>query len=104
MITALPNLIHATTGFFIIEREVIQTTRNFRNERDIEELWVNVTARLTAAIEEALKTESEPELYLRVKENLLTFILTLEVSACASEVLVRGLTPAKLMNSGILVS
>jgi hypothetical protein len=81
VISALPSLTHAITGFFIIEREVIQTTRNFRSERDIEELWVNIIGRLTAAIEEALKRETEPEVFLRVKENLLAFILTLEASA-----------------------
>ena len=79
VISSLPALTHAITGFFIIEREVIQTTRNFRSERDLEELWVNVTSRLSSAIEEALRLETDPEVFLHVKENLLAFILTLEV-------------------------
>ena len=67
------------TGFFIIEREVLRTTRNFRNARDVEELWDSVILRLTQAIDLALKSETEPEKFLRTKESLLAFIMTLEV-------------------------
>ena len=80
MASSIPSLTHAVTGFFIIEREVIQTTRNFRSERDIEELWANVTSRLTSAIEQALSRETNPDVFLRTKETLLAFMLTLEVS------------------------
>lgn len=80
------------TGFFIIEREVLRTTRNFRNERDIEELWDSVVARLTQGIELALKSETEPEKFLRVKECLLAFIMTLEVCSLVSGIALKCLT------------
>jgi len=77
-LNSLDIITQEITGFFIIEREVLRTTRNFRNERDIEELWDSVVKRLTHGIEWALKNETEPEKFLRVKECLLAFIMTLE--------------------------
>lgn len=78
-LTALSALTQEITGFFIIESHVLRTTRNFRNERVIEELWDAVVGRLSLAVEDALKNESEPDVFLRVKECLLGFIMTLEV-------------------------
>jgi hypothetical protein len=41
-----------------------------------------VAARLTEAVDGALKSDTDPDSYLRVKVALLAFILTLEVHAC----------------------
>ncbi|THH11729.1 hypothetical protein EW145_g467 [Phellinidium pouzarii] len=77
-LTLLQSLTQEITGFFIIEREVLRTTRNFRSERDIDELWTSVIGRLTQAIESSLNNETDPEVFLMVKECLLAFIMTLE--------------------------
>ena len=81
VLTSLPSLTQEITGFFIIEREVLRTTRSFRSERDVDELWVSLVGRLTQAIEGSLNNETDPELFLMVKECLLAFIMTLEVSS-----------------------
>ena len=78
---ALPSLLQEITGFFIIEREVLRTARNFRSERDVDELWTSVIGRLTQAIEQSLDRETDPDQFLLVKESLLSFITTLEVRA-----------------------
>lgn len=78
---ALPSLLQEITGFFIIEREVLRTARNFRSERDVDELWTSVIGRLTQAIEQSLDRETDPDQFLLVKESLLSFITTLEVGA-----------------------
>ena len=78
---ALPSLLQEITGFFIIEREVLSNARNFRSERDVDELWTSVIGRLTQAIEQSLDRETDPDQFLLVKESLLSFITTLEVRA-----------------------
>ncbi|THH31298.1 hypothetical protein EUX98_g2874 [Antrodiella citrinella] len=65
-------------GFFIIENHVLDTTGNFRSERDVEELWEGVISRMGTAVEGALRNENDPDAYLRVKEALIGFIMTLE--------------------------
>ena len=80
-LASLPSLTQEITGFFIIEREVLRTTRSFRSERDVDELWVTVVGRLTQGIEHSLNSETDPEVFLMVKENLLAFIMTLEVGS-----------------------
>jgi len=59
---------------------VLETTGNFRSLRDVEELWDALVTRLTTAIQDALHPVADPESFLKVKESLLTFIMTLEVS------------------------
>ncbi|KAF7288272.1 Rsec15 protein [Mycena chlorophos] len=78
-LSSLPSLIQEISGFFIIETHVLQTTGNFRSERDVEELWDGLLALLTMGIENALRTETDPDSFLSVKESLLSFIVTLEV-------------------------
>ncbi|KAF7291070.1 Rsec15 protein [Mycena chlorophos] len=79
-LSSLPSLIQEISGFFIIETHVLQTTGNFRSERDVEELWDGLLALLTMGIENALRTETDPDSFLSVKESLLSFIVTLESS------------------------
>jgi len=77
-LASLPSLTQEISGFFIVESHVLETTGTFRSQRDVEELWDAVVTRLTTAIEDALRREDDPEAFLRVKESLLSFIMTLE--------------------------
>jgi len=78
-LASLSSLTQEISGFFVVESHVLETTNTFRSSRDVEELWDALVIRLTMAIENALMKESDPETYLRVKESLLSFIMTLEV-------------------------
>lgn len=75
----LPQLTQEISGFCIVETHVLETTNSFRSERDVEELWDSLVAGLTSSITNALQTEKSPDEYFRVKECLLSFIMTLEV-------------------------
>ncbi|KAF9076853.1 exocyst complex component, sec15 subunit [Rhodocollybia butyracea] len=68
------------SGFFIVETHVLESTGTFRSEREVEELWEGVVSRLTIAVQSALRAESDPDSFLRVKEGLIGFIMTLESS------------------------
>jgi exocyst complex component 6 len=83
-ILPLNNLFSVTqeiVGFFIIETHVLNTTGNFRSDRDVEELWDALLGRLSAAVDRALNKETDADAYLRVKEGLIAFVMTLEVCA-----------------------
>ncbi|KAG6869345.1 hypothetical protein C0993_000098 [Termitomyces sp. T159_Od127] len=77
----LPQLTQEISGFFIVETHVLETTTSFRSERDVEELWDSLVAGLTNSITNALSAEKSPDEYFRVKECLLSFMMTLEVIA-----------------------
>ncbi|KAF8969464.1 exocyst complex component, sec15 subunit [Flammula alnicola] len=77
-LASLSSLTQEISGFFIVESHVLETTGTFRSSRDVEELWEALAVRLTTAIQSALRTEADPETFLKVKESLLTFIMTLE--------------------------
>lgn len=76
---SLPGLTEEITGFFIAESHVLQNTRGFRSEREVEELWDGVLERLNSSVAAALETEGSPEVLLNVKESLLAFTMTMEV-------------------------
>jgi exocyst complex component 6 len=77
----LQSLIQEVTGFFIVEYHVLRTTRGFRSEREVEELWDGTVHRLSDGIDSALENEKvvAPDVFLRVKESVLAFITTMEV-------------------------
>ncbi|KAF9226637.1 exocyst complex subunit Sec15-like protein [Gyrodon lividus] len=77
-LTSLPTLIEEICGFFIIESHVLETTSGFRSEREVEELWDAVVARLSSVIGSVLVEEKDPDTFLRVKEYLAAFVMTLE--------------------------
>jgi len=58
----------------------LNTTGAFRSAREVEELWDAIVERLSNALDVALKQETEAESFLRVKEDLMAFIMTLEVT------------------------
>ncbi|KAL0570600.1 Rab GTPase-binding exocyst subunit S15, partial [Marasmius crinis-equi] len=70
-LSSLPSITEQISGFFIVETHVLETTGNFRSERDVEELWDGVVSRLTTSITSALRTETDPDSFLRVKECLI---------------------------------
>jgi hypothetical protein len=78
-IASLPSLTQEISGFFIIETRVLDTTHDFRSETEVEELWDLLIGRFCIAIESALRTETDPDVFLKVKECLIGFIMTLEV-------------------------
>ncbi|KAF5363967.1 hypothetical protein D9756_000396 [Leucocoprinus leucothites] len=80
-LSSLPAFTQEITGFFIIESHVLETTGTFRSWRNVEELWDVIVSRLTIGIDNALKSENDPGVFLRVKENLSTFVMALEASA-----------------------
>ncbi|KAI0048060.1 exocyst complex component sec15 subunit [Auriscalpium vulgare] len=86
-LNALVALSEEITGFFLIESHVLQTTGSFRSEREVEELWDALVERLTGAVEQALRNEIEPDSYLRVKEAMMAFILTLEAYSYSTQAL-----------------
>lgn len=77
--SSLPSLTQEISGFFIVEKHVLETTTDFRSEREVEELWDALVMGLADAITSSLRTETDPEVSLKVKECLLGSIMTLEV-------------------------
>ncbi|KAI0250002.1 exocyst complex component sec15 subunit [Lactifluus subvellereus] len=77
-LSSLGPLTEQIIGFFIIESHVLQTTGSFRSKAEVEELWEAISMRLSEAVDGALQNETDPDSYLRVKETLIAFILTLE--------------------------
>ncbi|KAI9574653.1 exocyst complex subunit Sec15-like-domain-containing protein [Boletus coccyginus] len=77
-LSSLPALLEEICGFFIIESHVLETTSGFRSEREVEELWDAVVSRLSSAIGSALVEQKDPDTFLRVKECLTAFVMTLE--------------------------
>jgi len=82
VLASLPALLQEISGFFIVETHVLETTGNFRSQRDVEELWDSLASGLVVALTNALRVETDPDEFLRVKELLLAFMMTLEVSYC----------------------
>ena len=79
-LASLHSVTQEIVGFFIIETHVLNTTGTFRSERDVEELWDALLGRLSSATDRALNRETDADSYLRVKEGLIAFVMTLEVS------------------------
>lgn len=76
---SLAPLTQEIVGFFIVENHVLRNTGDFRSLREVEELWDALLRQMNAGIQYSLKMESDAEVYLSVKETLLSFITTLEV-------------------------
>ena len=83
-LASLPDLTQEITGFFIAETHVLQNTRGFRSQREVDELWEGVLERLKSSVASELETEFDPDVFLRVKECLLAFTVTMEVGYSTS--------------------
>ncbi|GBE80029.1 hypothetical protein SCP_0212310 [Sparassis crispa] len=77
-LSSLPSVTQEIVGFFIIETHVLHTTGSFRSEREVEDLWDAIVKRVGTAVENSLRNSTDPDAYLRVKESLLAFVMTLE--------------------------
>ncbi|THG93626.1 hypothetical protein EW026_g7662 [Hermanssonia centrifuga] len=75
---SLSSVTQEIVGFFIIETHVLSTTGNFRSERDVEELWDALVSRLSGVVDSMLQSETDADSFLRVKEGLIGFVMTLE--------------------------
>ncbi|PVF96451.1 exocyst complex subunit Sec15-like protein [Serendipita vermifera] len=75
---SLPDLTEEITGFFIAETHVLQNTRGFRSQREVDELWEGVIERLKTSVASELETERDPAVFLKVKECLLSFTMNME--------------------------
>ncbi|KAF9247375.1 exocyst complex subunit Sec15-like-domain-containing protein [Melanogaster broomeanus] len=90
-LSSLPALIQEICGFFIIESHVLETTSGFRSEREVEELWDAVMARLSSAISSAMAEQKDSDTFLSVKECMTAFVMTLESYSYSTQSL-RSLT------------
>ncbi|KZW03721.1 exocyst complex component, sec15 subunit [Exidia glandulosa HHB12029] len=77
-LSTLPAVTEQIAGFFIVESQVLHSTRGFRSERDIDELWDGVITRLGEAVKTSLDSQTDPEVFLKTKETILAFVTTLE--------------------------
>lgn len=80
-LSSLPTLIQEIVGFFIVESHVLRTTIGFRSEREVTELWDNIVSRVGEGMGQTLANETDPEVFLDVKESLIAFSATLEVTS-----------------------
>ena len=67
-------------GFFIIESYVLRAARDFRSQREVDDLWDDMYKGIVQVVGDALKGCEETEVFLTVKGHVLSFIQTLEVS------------------------
>ncbi|GAA5865113.1 hypothetical protein JCM1840_005744 [Sporobolomyces johnsonii] len=75
---ALSALLEEIVGFFLIESHVLRTTNSFRSEQDVEDLWDGMCERVVEIVDQGLKGEEDPEVFLGTKFKVLTFVQTLE--------------------------
>ncbi|TIC56544.1 putative rsec15 [Wallemia mellicola] len=72
---SLQQLLQDVVGFFIIEKHVLGLTNGFRSEINVDDLWDLICSGISNVVREGLRTSQS---YLKVKENVMTFIWTLE--------------------------
>ena len=79
-VTCLRDLLSDITGFSIIERATAARTHNFRAVSEIEGLWDVLCARVIDLITETIATIKEPRVLLSVKDSVMLFMQTIQVS------------------------
>jgi exocyst complex component 6 len=75
----IERYIHEIAGFFVIEATVISTTQDFRSRSSVETLWQTATNKMNAHLFEALTECTNPDLYLKIKLLVTSFIQTMEL-------------------------
>jgi exocyst complex component 6 len=78
-LSSLERYIQEIAGFFVIEATVISTTHDFRSKSSVETLWQTCTGKMNAHLFEALTACTNPDLYLKIKLLVNSFISTLEI-------------------------
>ncbi|EGG00037.1 uncharacterized protein MELLADRAFT_118143 [Melampsora larici-populina 98AG31] len=72
----LASLMESIVGFFIIEAHVLHTTKSFRDETDVDNLWEEMCERVVAIITEGIGGCEDLDIFLGIKTKLLTFAQT----------------------------
>ncbi|KAA1138829.1 hypothetical protein PGTUg99_017684 [Puccinia graminis f. sp. tritici] len=75
---SLGALIEQIAGFFIIEAQILRTTKAFRDENDVDSLWEELSDRIVCIVRLGLTNCSDLDLLMGVKARLLSFSQTLE--------------------------
>ncbi|KAL7421699.1 Rab GTPase-binding exocyst subunit S15 [Cryptotrichosporon argae] len=78
LLSTLPLLMQELVGFFIIEAHVLRTSPDFRNRRDVDDLWDGMCRRIVDIVGLGLKGCGQLEVFLESKTNILLFVQTLE--------------------------
>ncbi|KZS98038.1 exocyst complex component sec15 subunit [Sistotremastrum niveocremeum HHB9708] len=76
-LSSLSTLLQEVAGFFIVENHVLRTSRGFRSERTIEELWEEALRRVSEGVQDALARETDLNMFLKVKDCLSGFGMTM---------------------------
>lgn len=77
-ITTLEHLLWDITGFAIIEHFTMHKARNFRAAEEVEDLWQSMTSSLISNISSVFSKLEDPSIILSMRNQLITFIQTLE--------------------------
>ncbi|TIA73737.1 hypothetical protein E3P92_01760 [Wallemia ichthyophaga] len=72
---SLQHLLQDVVGFFIVERYVLSLTSGFRSESNVDDLWDLICSGISSVVRDGLRTSQS---HVTVKENVMTFIWTLE--------------------------
>lgn len=72
----LTSLMESIVGFFIIEAHVLHTTKSFRDETDVDNLWEEMCERVVTIITEGIGGCEDLDIFLGIKTKLLTFAQT----------------------------
>jgi hypothetical protein len=74
-------LLQQLIGFFVIESHVLRTTstRGFRTQHDVDELWDAVMERLVDTLKSGLDTALRADQLIKAVEHLTAFQSALEV-------------------------
>ncbi len=77
-------------GFFIVESHVLRATRDFRSQKEVDDLWDEMYRTVVRIVGDALRDCSETEVFLEAKRHILVFITTLEVRITSPRRRTRG--------------
>ncbi|KAI8459040.1 exocyst complex subunit Sec15-like-domain-containing protein [Phakopsora pachyrhizi] len=72
------GLIETIIGFFIIESHVLRTTMGFRNQSEVDSLWVEISDRVSKVMMDEVKTLEDLETLMDIKNSLLVFTQIIE--------------------------
>ncbi|CAG8499507.1 10540_t:CDS:10, partial [Ambispora gerdemannii] len=77
-IRGFESFLDEIAGFFVIEHIIVQSTHNFRSQREVDILWDSVTTKVIKMVSNALRECHNPELFVKIKHYLTSYIQTFE--------------------------
>ncbi|KNE57062.1 hypothetical protein AMAG_02819 [Allomyces macrogynus ATCC 38327] len=77
--SALEPYLQDVTGFFLLERTILNTTSQFRSRAAVDLLWDQTVTNITNLVNEFLATGDDPAQYLRLQAVMMPFIQTLQM-------------------------